>query len=71
MSSLWVKCPQCGMLLSFIPQGGAFEITIKCLQCGAIMCHEEKRSSYPTAKDFQRKIHELQGKIPVQEECFS
>ena len=64
MSALYVKCPQCGPLLSFIPQGNEFEIDIKCL-CGSRIAHKENGNN-PTSQALQEKINSLKGKHTVQ-----
>lgn len=70
MSALYVNCPTCGPLLSFIPQGQQFEIEVKCL-CGAKIAHTENCHNYPTRKALQTKINAIKGKHTVQSDnCF-
>lgn len=64
MSALYVTCPTCGPLLSFIPQGQQFNMEVKCL-CGARICHTENCYNYQTRKELQRKLNKLQGKETV------
>ena len=64
MSALFVKCPSCGPLLSFIPQGQQFTIDVKCL-CGAHITHTENCHNYPTRRTLNKKINEIKGKHTV------
>jgi len=64
MPALYVNCPQCGPLMSFIPQGGQFEIDVKCL-CGSRIAHKENGYNYETRKVVQEKINAIKGKHTV------
>ncbi len=64
MSALYVICPQCGPLMSFMPQGGQFEIDVKCL-CGVKIAHKENGHNYETRKVIQEKINSMKGKHTV------
>lgn len=64
MSALYVTCPACGPLMSFIPQGGQFEIEVKCL-CGTKTCHKENGHNYETRRIIQEKLNAQKGKYTV------
>lgn len=65
MSALYVNCPQCGPLMTFIPQGGQFEIDVKCL-CGVKIAHKENGFNYETRRIIQAKFNSQKGKRTVQ-----
>lgn len=71
MSALYVICPTCGPLMSFIPQGEQFELEIKCL-CGARICHTENCDNSQTKRQLQARLNALKGKHTVQaDDCFT
>lgn len=72
MSALYVKCPKCGPLCSFIPQGGQFQIEFKC-SCGATICHTENCNNSQPKRQLQSMINGLKGKHTVDpmEDCFT
>ena len=67
MSALYVTCPNCGPLCSFIPQGGQFEMNMQCCTCGVKIYHKENGTNYSAAIELREKLARYHGKIPVQE----
>lgn len=69
MSALYVKCPSCGPLLSFIPQGNQFNLEVKCT-CGARISHTENCNNSQPAKEYREALNRYHGKHsaePVQQ----
>jgi hypothetical protein len=66
MSALYVKCPQCGPLLTFIPQGNQFSIEVKCT-CGIKIAHTENCNNSKPGQDYRQQLNRYHGKHPVQQ----
>ena len=64
MSALYVTCPKCGPLFTFIPQGGQFTVDIKC-PCGIKLTHTENCNNSQPAKELIAKFAKQKGIIPV------
>jgi hypothetical protein len=65
MSALYVKCPQCGPLLTFIPQGNQFSIEVKCT-CGVKIAHTENCNNSKPGQEYRQQLNKYHGKHPVQ-----
>lgn len=66
MSALYVTCPQCGPLLTFIPQGNQFTIEVSCT-CGVKLAHTENCNNSKPGQDYRQRLNEYHGKLPVQQ----
>ena len=66
MSALYVTCPQCGPLLTFIPQGNQFTIEVACT-CGVKLAHTENCNNSKPAQDYRQQLNRFKGKLPVQQ----
>jgi len=66
MSALYVTCPSCGPLFTFIPQGGQFTVDVKC-PCGIKLTHTENCNNSQSAKELRARFARYHGKVPVQQ----
>jgi hypothetical protein len=70
MSALYVTCPNCGPLFTFIPQGNQFTVEIKC-PCGVKVAHTENCNNSKPGQDYRERLNKYHGKLAVQNTACS